>query len=222
MPDPELAIVIQIPTEMPNEPLLTPVRDNKCPLEFLYERLAKVAPVSDMIFLSGHEPHHAPYGNFSALRGLFLFRTDERGSFRQLVRAASGRRMKTLIRVNAAHTFTDPEILLGMLEFHQKQNVAHTYLEGVPAWLGAEIYQRTELIDAFMAAEALGRLDDLPGDFIRSQNELFKTAVYKPKIRGRWKNVELSIEKPASTAFTIDTIKRAPNLLSVSYRDFLD
>jgi spore coat polysaccharide biosynthesis protein SpsF (cytidylyltransferase family) len=222
MPESELAIIIHIPAEMPNEPLITSVRDNKSPLEILYERLTKIAPVTDMIFLTGHLPHHAPYGNYAALRGLFLFRTDESTIFRQIVRAASGRRMKTLIRVNAAHPFTDPEILQDMLEYHMNMNVAYTYLDGVPDFLGAEIYQRGELIDAYVRAERLELLDEQPGAFIRSQPELFKTAAYKPKIKGRWKKIDLSLDNPASTGFTIDTIRRAPNPLTVSYRDFLD
>jgi len=43
-----------------------------------------------------------------------------------------------------------------MLAFHNKQNAMHTYLEGVPEWLGGELYQRASMIDSFVAAEKTG------------------------------------------------------------------
>ena len=219
MPDAELAIIIELPWEIDSSVFITPVRDNKSPLEILFQRLSKIVPLSDMILLTGHEPHHTPYGNFAAIKGLFLFRTDTEGRFSQLNRAISTKRMKTAIRVNASHVFADPEILAQMVEFHQKQNAMYTYLEGVPEWLGAEIFQRANLIDAFMMADEQGNLDEQPGMFMRSRQDLYKTAAFKPKIRGRWKEVDLSLA--TSYAFTVDTIKRAPDPFTVTYRDFL-
>jgi spore coat polysaccharide biosynthesis protein SpsF (cytidylyltransferase family) len=219
MPDPEISIIIELPWEIDSKVFLTPVRDNKCPLEILYERLSKIVPPADMIFLTGHEPHHLPYGNFAAVRSLFLFRTYEDGRLHQFNRAISSRRMKTAIRVNACHVFADPEILAEMLEFHIKQKVMHSYLEGVPDWLGGEIFQRSDMIDAFVGAEKQERLGEEPGLFMRSNKELYTTAAYKPKIRGHWKNVDLSLA--TSPGFTIDTIKRAPDPIAVTYRDFL-
>jgi spore coat polysaccharide biosynthesis protein SpsF (cytidylyltransferase family) len=221
MPDPDLSILIEIPTGSAIEPLITPVRDNKCPLEIQFERLTKVAPKNAMILLAGSEPSHKPFGKLAALHGLFLIRISETVNFKRLVHAASSRRTKTLVRVSAAHTFADPDILLGMLELHRKQKTAYTFLEGVPDWLGGEIFERAELIDAFVAADMVGRAEDQPGVFFRSRKETFQTAKYQPKIRGRWKNIELSLENPASAALTIETIRRSPNPATVSYTDFL-
>ncbi|MFA6451661.1 MAG: hypothetical protein WCX65_19475 [bacterium] len=222
MPDPELAIIIELPFEIDSSIFLTPVRDNKCPLDILIERLKKIVPSNDMIFLTGHESHHVQYGSFSAMNGLFLFRTAEPGRLVQFVRAASSRRMKTAIRINACHVFADPELLKGMLDFHNKQSVAYTCFDGIPAWLGGDIFERADVIDAFVLAEEFNKLDEDPAQFILSQSESFKTASYRPKVWGRWKNVSLSLDTPASAAVLIESIRRAPDPLSVSYRDFLE
>jgi len=112
--------------------------------------------------------------------------------------------------------------LLGMLDAHLKQRAMHTYLEGVPSWLGGEIYQRADLLDAFTTADRLSRLDSQPGEFIRSMPDKFKSFAHNPRISRRWKRVELSLANPASAAIVKEVIMRAPNPIAVSYRDFIE
>jgi spore coat polysaccharide biosynthesis protein SpsF (cytidylyltransferase family) len=222
MADLEVGMIVELPMNMGSGPFLTPVRGGKRPLEILYQRLEKIVPLKDMVFLAGHDDAHIPYGNFMAERGLFLFRTDEPCISTQLMRAAAARRMRTVVRVNACHTFADPEFLREMLDLHKRIKAAHTYMEGAPAWLGGEIFSGGELIDAHIIAERENRPGEQPGGILRSMKEQFLIGTYRPAVPRRWKSLNISLAEQSSAALLIEAVRRARDPLAVTYRDFLE
>ena len=221
-PDVELGMIVELPLNLDSAPFLTPVRNGKCALEILYGRMEKIVPLKDIVFLAGHDDGHIPYGNFVAEKGLFLFRTHEVFVSTRLMRAAASRRMKTIIRINACHTFADPELLTGMLEMHKQSNSGFTWMEGAPAWLGGEIFGSGELIDSHLIAETEGRISEQPGDVLRTRLNEYKFATYKPAGRRRWKNINLSLADRSSAALVYEAIRRAPDPMTVTLRDFQD
>ena len=220
--DVETGLIIELPLEMSSDVFLTPVRGGLNPLEILCGRMEKVVPRKDMVFLSGHDEKHIPYGSYLAGKKLSLFRTDVQSASERMMKASSMRRAKTMIRINACHTFADPELIQGMVDMHCQLKAAYTRLEGPPEWLGGEIYSGKELIDAHLIAVGEDRKDEQPGDILSSKKEKFIIGTYKPSVRGSWKNLNLSLAGRQSAAALFEVIRRAPDPMTVTYRDFLE
>ncbi len=221
MPDPELAVLLEIPQDMESDLFLSPVRDGKPPLTFLCERMKKIVAPVDIIVVTSNKPWHAPFGTYVAMQGLFLYRTDEVSPTHIVARAAASRRPRTVLRVNACHIFTDPELLLELHDFHRRQSCHYTAFAGVPQWLGSEAIGTAAAMDVFMYAEQNGLVGREPSELIKADSKRFKSMEYRPKISGRWKPGELSLGNPASAKALLDKLLSAPDPVAVSYRDFL-
>ncbi len=221
MPDPEVAVLLEIPAAMDPDLLLMPVRDGKPPLTFLCERMRKVVSPLNIILVTGNKPHNAPYGNYVAAHGMFMYRTDEVSPTHIVARASASRRPRTVLRVNAGHTFTDPELLLDLHDYHRRQSSQYTTLAGVPAWLGAEAVDSVAAMDVFMYAQQNSLTGREPGELIRADSKRFTSFEYHPKISGRWLPGEVSLLNPDSAKAVIDKLLSAPDPVAVTFRDFL-
>lgn len=224
MNGPELAVVIEVPLEISAGKILKPIKGNVSLLGLMCDRMQKLVDAVDVIVLTGRRPEDTPYGNFAALRGGYLHRSDlPAGNQRMkgIVDAASGRRAKDFIFINARHPFADPGLLRQLADFHAARKNAYTRFDNsIPAWLGGEAFNTNLLMDAYLMAKNAVRLDAAPGEFIESEKEAFKSAVFNPRVRGRWA-AEHSLANPQAETLVLQKIKLSPDPVEISLRDFL-
>lgn len=223
MNGPELAVVIEVPLEISAGKILKPIKGNVSLLGLMCDRMQKLVNAIDVIVLTGRRPEDTPYGNFAALRGGYLHRTDSmirNLRMKSIVDAASGRRAKDFILINAGNPFADPGLLRQLAEFHKSQKNAYTRIDNsIPAWIGGEAFNTNFLMDAYLMAKNAGRLDAEPGEFIAADKENFKSAVFNPRVRGRWA-AEHSLANLQAETLVLQKIKLSPDPVEISLRDF--
>jgi len=217
----ELGVILDVPLGIPNEKFLSPVSGGKSMLEILVIRMSRLVEPVAITILTGRDVDHTPYGSFCAAKGLYLHRTSDPQPIKRVMNAANGRKIRTIIRVNATNIMADPELLQAALDFHVKKNSNYTFINNLPDWLGGEIIQAGSLTDAFVLSEKEGNLNLPIRNLMESFPERITTNGFRPRIRGRWKFETLSLADPAGERNLHGLVVSTAQPETLEYKDFI-